>query len=187
MYKNHTPEKFRCLWRPKICWQRQHVLSTAPSPHIQHCFCDTPMYLMELQEAAVISARTKWDFQHFLNYRRAAVAIHLIQLQFLRSNSIKVAGVGGGVSAHQNMQCNLLKHNRQWRPHQESKQFQNSHFRSRCPLRAQSVSFEVNLWVVLKTLVLWVWLRTRRRAKGVSLLSQLYSFPKVIRCSLQEK
>lgn len=154
-----------------------------PRLHTYSTVSATLMYLMELQEAAVISARTKWDFQHFLNYRRAAVAIHLIQLQFLRSNSIKVAGVGGGVSAHQNMQCNLLKHNRQWRPHQESKQFQNSHFR-----RAQSVSFEVNLWVVLKTLVLWVWLKTRRRAKGrVSLLSQLYSFPKVIRCSLQEK
>lgn len=54
----------------------------------------------ELQEPAAITTWTKWDFQHFLNYHGAAVAIHLIPLQFLRSNPIKVDGVGrGGITA----------------------------------------------------------------------------------------
>lgn len=101
--------------------------------------CSTvSVYITELPEAVAITVWTKWDFEHFLNYHGAAVAIHLIQRQFLRSNSIKADGVG--FSPEQNEYRNFLRNNRQWRPHQEPKQFQNSHFRSRCPLRAQSHS-----------------------------------------------
>lgn len=48
-----------------------------------------------------------------------------------------------GVSLQPNMRRNFLRNNRPWRPHQEPEQFQNSHFRSGCCLRAPSVSLQI--------------------------------------------
>lgn len=107
------------------------------------CVC-SPEHL----QAAAITSWTKWDFQHFLNYHGAAVAIHLIQLQFLRSNPIKNGGARWRrvpprqEKKKQNTHRNFLWNNRQWRPHQESEQFQNSHYRRWCPARAPSASIK---------------------------------------------
>lgn len=135
------------------CYNLVHRnFSHSLSADIQYIYSAASVYITGLPEAVAITAWTKWDFKRFLNYHGAAVAIHLIRLQFLRCNSIKANGLGRGISP-QIRTAIFSEIIDNGGPHQESKQFQNSHFRSKCPLR---VSLRMELQ---KVRILFVGLR----------------------------
>lgn len=171
-----------CLYNNNaVCRHFLPFSQFASTLHLQPC-------IIKLPQAAAITARTKWDFQHILNYHGTALAIRLIQLKFLQSNSIQVDGCAGVEGYHhgQNMRRNFLWNNRQYKPHQESKQFQNFLFMSRCPPRAQSVSLEMERQKVWMTLIFDSCLIRHTLKAKQDVLSWLDYFRYLIELSLKE-